>query len=289
MSKLPAFQFYPGDWMKDLGVRALSFHDRGVWLEMLCLMHESEQRGKLLLNGNPIDEGMLARILGLDKQILTTTLTNLLTTRVASRDEETGAIMCRRMVRDEDIRKVRAEAGHKGGNPVLLKQNPTTGDKQNPTPSSSSSTSSSEVETKAKDTAPPSAPLAFTLPIWIAPETWKAFEEMRRRIRKPMTHRARELIVAKLGRFRDQGQDAETVLNQSIANGWQDVWPVKDEKGALGGGIGKTRTERNREALAGFIDELRQDAGGTSRGSAGNGKPGNVEVIQPSFSQIRVV
>ena len=43
--KLPALQFYPGDWRKDLGVQSLSFHDRGVWFEMLMLMHDSENRG----------------------------------------------------------------------------------------------------------------------------------------------------------------------------------------------------------------------------------------------------
>jgi hypothetical protein len=111
---------------------------------MICLMHESENRGKLTLNGRPMPEDALARLLGLDKQILTTTLTTLLTYGVASTCEETGAIMCRRMIRDENLRQIRTEAGKKGGNPVLLKQNPTTGLKQNPTPSSSSSSSSSE-------------------------------------------------------------------------------------------------------------------------------------------------
>ena len=144
--KLPAFQFYPGDWRKDPGVQSLDYHDRGVWFEILCLMHESEDRGKLLLNGKPMPEDALARLLGLDKQILTTTLTTILTYGIASRCEDTGAIICRRMVRDENIRQIRTEAGKKGGNPVLLKQKPTTGVKQKPTPSSSSSSSVSSSE-----------------------------------------------------------------------------------------------------------------------------------------------
>lgn len=141
MAKLPAIQFYPGDWRKDMGVQSLSFHDRGVWFEILMLMHESEQRGVLILNGRPMPEESLCRVLGLDNQILTTTLTNLLTSGVASREQETGALLCRRMVRDEKIRQIRTEAGSKGGNPVLLNQKPTTGDKQIPTPSSSTSSS----------------------------------------------------------------------------------------------------------------------------------------------------
>lgn len=143
--KLPAFQFYPADWRKDPGVQSLSFHDRGVWFEILCLMHESEQRGKLLLNGKPMPDDALARLLGLDKQNLTKTLTTLLEYGVASRDEE-GALMNRRMVRDEELRKIRQESGKLGGNPVLVKQNSTKTEKgvnQKSTPSSSSSSSSS--------------------------------------------------------------------------------------------------------------------------------------------------
>jgi hypothetical protein len=146
MSKLPAIQFYPGDWRKDPGVQALSFHDRGVWFEIILLMHESDERGKLLLNGKPMPEQALARLLGLDNQNLTNTLTTLLDFGVASRCEETGAIMCRRMLRDENLRNIRKEAGSKGGNPVLLKQKATTVVKQKRTPSSSTSLKMSDCD-----------------------------------------------------------------------------------------------------------------------------------------------
>jgi hypothetical protein len=152
--KLPALQFYPADWRKDPGVQSLNYFDRGVWFEILCLMHESSERGKLLLNGKAMPDDALARVLGLDNQTLSSTLTTLLTYGVASRDDETGALINRRMVNDDRLRKIRAEAGKKGGNPALLKHTPTNGDKQNPTtrlkqiptPSSSSSVSSSDVE-----------------------------------------------------------------------------------------------------------------------------------------------
>jgi len=143
--KLPSLQWYPGDWKKDSGVQALSFHDRGVWFEMLMLMHESEQRGKLLLNGKPMPPEGLAKILGLDNQSLTTTLTTLSTYGVSSLCEETGALMCRRMVNDEKLRMIRKNCGKLGGNPNLLNQisnqTVTTGDNQTSTPSSSSSSS----------------------------------------------------------------------------------------------------------------------------------------------------
>lgn len=116
-------------------------------------MHESEQRGKLLLNGNKIPDDALARLLGLDKQALTKTVETLLSFGVAFRDPDTGAISNRRMIRDEQLRAVRKECGKMGGNPSLLnqtaKQNGATHLKQKTTPSFSLSSSSSSSRLKA--------------------------------------------------------------------------------------------------------------------------------------------
>jgi hypothetical protein len=43
--KLPSFQFYPGDWMKDPALRSVSLEARGLWIDMLCLLFESGRRG----------------------------------------------------------------------------------------------------------------------------------------------------------------------------------------------------------------------------------------------------
>jgi hypothetical protein len=211
-------QWYPGDWRKDVGVQSLSYHDRGVWHELLMLMHESERRGVLTLNGTAMDDDSIGRLLGLDKQILTTTLTTLLTTGVASREEGTGALMCRRMVRDENLRQIRTEAGKQGGNPVLLKQKPTTGVKQKSTPSSSSSTSSTKQQ---------SPEILFELPKCINQELWEAYRDMRKKKRAPMTERARDLIIRKLCKWSEQGYDINAILETSITRNWTDVFEPK--------------------------------------------------------------
>lgn len=141
--KLPAIQFYPGDWHKDQGVQALDLEHRGAWFEMLLMMHDSDERGVLLVNGLPMPEEVIARRLGLVNQKFNQILTTLLSFGVASQRESDGAIYCRRMVKDENLRQIRTEAGKKGGNPNLVnqksKQKPTTRVKQNPTPSITSS------------------------------------------------------------------------------------------------------------------------------------------------------
>ncbi len=141
MSKLPAFQFYPGDWRKDVGVQSLDYEARGIWFEILCLMHESERRGVLTLNGRSMPDEALSRLLGITLDLLKQNLSKIEAHGVASREDGTGALVCRRMVRDENLRKVRSDAGKQGGNPNLLKQNQTTPVKQKPTPSVSSSSS----------------------------------------------------------------------------------------------------------------------------------------------------
>lgn len=138
--KRPSFQFYPADWRKDSGLRLCSLAARGLWVEMMCIAHESEEYGKLKQNGRGFCHKTLAKLVGLSPQTCLKLLKELEENKVFSRDED-GAIYSRRMVKDEALRKIRAEAGSKGGNPILLGHLVKQNEEQNPTPSSSSSSS----------------------------------------------------------------------------------------------------------------------------------------------------
>lgn len=122
-NKMPAFQFYTGDWLKDAGIRSLERHDQSVWFDMLCYMHQSSERGVLLINGNVPTIDKLARMLNLLEQNLSKTLANLKEDGICSVRETDGAIYCRRMVKDEALRRIRQLAGKQGGEARLLKQN----------------------------------------------------------------------------------------------------------------------------------------------------------------------
>lgn len=58
---------------------------------------------------------------------------------------------------------------------------------------------------------------------------WKAFVEMRKTIKKPMTPYAMQLRANDLKKLQDQGQDPIAVLNQSVASNYQDLYPVKEK------------------------------------------------------------
>lgn len=67
----------------------------------------------------------------------------------------------------------------------------------------------------------------MALPSWIEPETWQAFLDHRRCIKAPMSEIAQQRAITMLERLRDEGQNPDAVLNQSIVNGWKGLFPVK--------------------------------------------------------------
>jgi hypothetical protein len=180
MAKLPSFQFYPGDWMKDPDLRRCTPIARGVYIDVLCLMHENTWRGILT---TPVESAQnagryakMARILckaetdlalqtmhgfcknwrvedlanciaGIDKRTAIKAINELINNNVIKTLSD-GTMYNSRMIRDELTRLERADSGAKGG---MLRQS---GIKQNPSKSqakakqkggSSSSSSSSNL------------------------------------------------------------------------------------------------------------------------------------------------
>jgi len=150
--KRPSFQVYPADWRKDSALQSCSLPARGLWWELICVMHECQPYGSLSINGKPMQVSQIARLVGELEETVQALLDELEGTGVFSRDDD-GTIFSRRMRRDEYIRNIRATAGKLGGNPALLNQKDKqevnlpgkqTG-KQILTPSSSSSSSKKEI------------------------------------------------------------------------------------------------------------------------------------------------
>lgn len=101
MAKLPSFQFYPGDWMKDPELCRCSQAARGVWMDMLCLMFECEERGVLASNGEAWTDEEVACGLRGNHTVNLHCIQELLVKGVARRREGDGAISSSRMVQDE--------------------------------------------------------------------------------------------------------------------------------------------------------------------------------------------
>jgi hypothetical protein len=138
MGKQPAFQFYPGDWTRDLDDQDLEIE--GAWIRICCRLWWSETPGKATKTMKE-----WSRILRKTEKKTREIFQILIKKGIASGevlDNQNATIISRRMVKDFEISQIRREVGKLGGNPNLIKTekhllNQTVN--QNPTPSSSSS------------------------------------------------------------------------------------------------------------------------------------------------------
>jgi hypothetical protein len=111
-------KFYPADWRADAMLRLCSIAARGLWAEMMCIMHDAERYGSLLVNGRRIDKKQLAGLAGISEKDCTSLLLELEGNGVFSRDDD-GTVYSRRMRRDFEKAVKDKENGKKGGNPTV--------------------------------------------------------------------------------------------------------------------------------------------------------------------------
>lgn len=167
--KRPSFQFYPSDWLRDTALRTCSTGARGLWIDMICYMHEGTPYGHMKVGDKVILPENLARMVGETLVVVEGWLKELKEAGVYDLTEE-GVICSRRMIRDESIRNARAQGGKLGGNPSLVGKKVNHEVKQKPTPSSSSSSSSSA--SLVEGAAAPRATKKRLPSDWVLPKAW---------------------------------------------------------------------------------------------------------------------
>lgn len=121
MTRDPWFRFYPADWYNDIKLQACSLASQGLLINLMCLMHQSEKYGYLLINGRMPNPKSLIKLSRLHHKTFKGHLKELLDNGVLKEDEQ-GVIYCPRMVKDQEVRQEKQRAGAMGGNPYLVKQ-----------------------------------------------------------------------------------------------------------------------------------------------------------------------
>lgn len=111
-AKQPYLPLYTGDWMKDPAVSLCEPSTRGIWIDLLCAMHEAGREGKLCGTTE-----QLARMARCTPAQLSSALTDLSDNGAASIESRNGKTVVTnfRMVREYRISQERAKAGKKGG------------------------------------------------------------------------------------------------------------------------------------------------------------------------------
>lgn len=116
--KSPWMKFYPADWRADPRLRSCSLAARGLWVDMITYMHEGEPYGHLTLDGKAPDVKGIASLVARPVPEVKKALAELETRNVFSRSAA-GAIVSRRMVRDQAKAEKDQKNGKGGGNPNL--------------------------------------------------------------------------------------------------------------------------------------------------------------------------
>lgn len=117
----PWMKFYPTDWRSDPALRMCSMAARGLWIEMIALMHEAVPYGHLLVSGRSPTDTQLAVLAGAPPEQISEMIGELESAGVFSRTKE-GVIYSRKMTRTAKKAAIARKNGKNGGNPSLSKQ-----------------------------------------------------------------------------------------------------------------------------------------------------------------------
>lgn len=229
--KRPAFQFYPGDWRSNANLRRCTHKERGIWIDVMCLLHDSEEYGILRWPLKELAEAVSCKPAELASLAAKGVLKGadagqecepfVYTPRHAGKDGDPATLVpaqvgpvwfSSRMVKDEYLRSKRGEGSRFGAEPKAAPDaapKATIGARKGDGASSSSSSSSSRKDYGA------SAPEA-----WIPQDVWAAYCEHRRTKRAAIkTDETVRLIVADLADWRTKGVEPRTILEFAIKNG----------------------------------------------------------------------
>ena len=97
-------------------------------------------------------------------------------------------------------------------------------------------------------------------------EAMHDFEEMRRKMKRPLTEKAKEMILKKLAKLAGGDEEKEiAILHQSIMNSWQGVFPLHEDDNRYGKeksvkDLADEAVEKLRKA--GMLNDERGESGG---------------------------
>lgn len=251
----PSFQFYPADWQANSNLRRCSFEEKGIWLEVICLLHDQEQYGLSRWSLKEIAQAVGCKPLKLkglvDKGILkgadagatcpaliyTPRSGRKLGTSIELVEEQPGPVWySSRMVTDEHKRVARGESGEAPkaapegapkppfGEDIGEAPKPTPdpspsscADASRAAPSSSSSSSSSKEKQKRTPAEPSFDPLAELMSRDVPKQVAQDWLKVRKAKRAPLTLSALEGVVEEVGKT---SLTLEAALMISCRRGW---------------------------------------------------------------------
>lgn len=262
--KRPSLQFYPGDWQRNAKLRRCTFAERGIWLAVICLFHDSDEYGLLRWPLKDIAQAVGCKVTELKAIAAKGVLKGsdeaieplVFTPRHAGKDGEPVTLLpaqsgplwySSRMVRDEYVRTKRGEGSRFGATPD---NQPKGGIGETPKAApirrqgdGASTASSSTPSVKAKEQ---SASQGSRLPAdWALPEEWRVAAQS---IRAEWSSENIDFVAEK---FRDYWHSKPGAAGRKID--WLATWRnwCREEK---------TQGTKKRETLAELLAREEQEA-----------------------------
>lgn len=217
MTSAPWLKFYPTDWRAKPALRLCSAAARGLWLEMLCLMHDAEPRGHLLVMGHSVTPEELAGLVSIPPDECERLVAELERFKIFSRTPA-GVIVSRRMVRDTAKAAAARENGRLGGNPELKAEvNPVGNRVEKP-----QKPEGQKAKAK-KQKEPKPTPLSQLLKVLDTTRAAALVEHRQKSRHGKLTAHSAGLLAAELAYFADPNAAADLLMKKgwaSINPGW---------------------------------------------------------------------
>jgi hypothetical protein len=212
--KLPYIQFYTGDWLKDPSLSICAPAARGVWMDLLCAMHEAGRSGELR---GTTDQ--LARVARCSTAELVQALTELQTTGAADVNDRNGVVTVsnRRMRRDAELREKAANRQRRHRDQVP-RDGPVTHSSRNGH-GNVTSEGDSDNESENCISIPEILRTTEFMSEW---EIWVARRKKRKWSIEP------DCLNRQLAELAAVGHDAALkTIRETLKNGWQGIFPEK--------------------------------------------------------------
>lgn len=216
----PWMKFYPTAWRSDPRLRMCGLAARGLWIEMIALMHEASPYGHLLVAGQSPTDAQLAVLTGAPSEQIPELLGELEEAGVFSRTKE-GVIYSRKMTDMAKKAAVARKNGKTGGNPSLGNKKGNSAS-VNPTDKAAVKPKKLEVRSKKEKKEPNGSQKKLRegeeeLLAVLSPDIARAVVDHRIKIRKPLTRRAAKLLADKFQAYRNPDSAADLMIER----GWQ--------------------------------------------------------------------
>ena len=231
----PWMKFFPSDWRSDPRLRMCGLSARGLWIEMLSLMHESDPYGHLLVSGIAPTDAQLGVLVGAPSDQIPDMLGELETAGVFSRTRA-GVIYSRRMTRDEKRRQTGRKNGKFGGNPSLRKTRekpPSDNLSLNLGDNTHMPEARGQIPEKKEDARQRASQPVFDDDLGLDPDVVRLFREHRRAMKASLTEGAIKQLCAELRRLKAAGRDPNDGLREAMLRGWRSVkadWLLKGQQ-----------------------------------------------------------